>query len=65
MTLTLNSALVKLLIHYDHSSISLVTSKKINIELIYIIKVPHYKFCASIDKYSGKSVLNWEVLFVP
>ena len=63
MTMTLNSAGVKLLIRDYHSSISLFIGKKINAELLYIIKMPLYKFCASVDKYSRKRALNWEVLF--
>jgi len=64
MTLTLSSAGVKVLIHDNHRLVSLFIGKKINIELLYIIKVPHYKFCAYIVKYSGKSTLNLEVLSV-
>jgi hypothetical protein len=61
--MTLNSAEVTLLIYNDHSSISLFIGKKITIALLYFTRVPHHKFCASIDKYYAKITPNWEMLF--
>jgi hypothetical protein len=61
--MTLNSAEVTLLIYDDYSSISLFIRKKITIALLYITRVPHHKFCVSIDKYHAKITPNWEIIF--